>query len=339
MNQHSLDKHHVHQAIQAVARPAPAEPPSSARTRVDPLNYRGITYSRISDVGRDDLLRRLAGLCHSEQRLVKEGHRMPPTTYLPCPDTDSSKPKFAAIVLDCEMAGTVEGQNELIHLTLVDFVSGDVLQNCLVNPSKPIRNWREDITGISAAGMQQAVAKNEALHGWKAARDELWRFADEETILIGQSIHHDLKALHTYHSRIVDSAIITADAVLRSGSRIRKRWGLETLCRELLGIQIRQSSQTGDGLAHDALEDALAARELIVLCTLKPERLEIWACAARKAFFEKSDSKSKKLRAGSNQRKRVSQQKAREQEDIDEMLTWEDVVDYEIWPKSPPDSD
>ncbi|CCF41150.1 exonuclease [Colletotrichum higginsianum] len=237
------------------------------------------------------------------------------------------------------MAGAVGGQNELIHLTLVDFLSGDVLQNCLVNPSRPIKNWREGITGINAAGMQKAVAKNEALHGWKAARDELWRFADEDTILIGQSIHNDLKVLHTYHSRIVDSAIVTADAVLRGGSKIRKRWGLETLCRELLGIQIRQSSQTGGGLAHDALEDALAARELIIVCALRPERLESWACAARKVFFEKSDSKSKKPRAGSNQRKRVSQYKAMEEEDIEEMLTWEDVVDYEIWPKSPPDSD
>ncbi|GJC78849.1 small RNA degrading nuclease 2 [Colletotrichum liriopes] len=228
------------------------------------------------------------------------------------------------------MAGAVGGHEEVIQLTLVDFLSGDVLQNCLVNPSDPIKDWREDITGINAVRMQESVARNRALHGWIAAREELWRFADKDTILIGQSVYHDLHVLHTHHAKIVDSAIITADAVLRNRSKIRKRWGLETLSRELLGIQIRNPSQTtGGNPTHDALEDALAARELVLLCALRPDRLEIWACATRKGFFKKTN----------NQRKRAPQRKARGQEEIERTLKWEDVVDYETWPKSPPDSD
>ncbi|EFQ32415.1 uncharacterized protein GLRG_07685 [Colletotrichum graminicola M1.001] len=140
----------------------------------------------------------------------------------------------ATIASEPPSSATCRGENELIQITMIDFLSGKVLQSCLVNPSRPIIDWREDITGISTV-----------LHDWEAARAELWRFADKERILIGQSVYSDLKVLHVSHSRIIDSAIVTADAVLGKNLKIRKRWGLKTLCDELLGIRIRESSKKG----------------------------------------------------------------------------------------------
>ncbi|KAK1967340.1 exonuclease [Colletotrichum sublineola] len=240
------------------------------------------------------------------------------------------------------MAGAVGGENELIQITMLDFLSGRILLSCLVNPSKHIVDWREDITGINAVSMQEAVAGNKALHGWEAARAELWRFADKETILIGQSVHNDLKVLHTSHSRIIDSAVVTADAALGKSSKIRKRWGLETLCYEILGIQIRKPSQTGGRGVHDALEDAFATRELVLLCAREPNKLKRWGEAARAAFFKGNSSKRKPQGARRSQTKRTFQSSPIVEETDstdDERLRWEDVVDPEVWPKSPPDSD
>ncbi|KAK1585097.1 exonuclease [Colletotrichum navitas] len=237
------------------------------------------------------------------------------------------------------MGGTFKGENELIQITMIDFLSGKILQSCLVNPSRPIIDWREDITGISAVSMQEAVAENKVLHGWEAARAELWRFADRETILIGQSVYNDLKVLHASHSRIIDSAIVTAEAVLGKDLKIRKRWGLMTLCDELLGIQIRKPSQTGGCGVHDALEDALATREVVLLCAREPDKLRHWANAARKAFFKKKIRGSKQTRHRPRSRLPARLPQGSLRDDYDETLRWEDVVDWAIWPKSPPDWD
>jgi DNA polymerase III epsilon subunit-like protein len=238
------------------------------------------------------------------------------------------------------MAGTVGGQNELVQITMVDFLSGNVLQSCLVNPSRPIVDWREDITGINTVRMQEAVARHEALNGWEAARAELWSFTSKETIIIGQSVYNDLRVLHTSHARIIDTAIMTADAVLGEKSKIRKRWGLQALCHELLGIEIRKPLQAGGHGVHDALEDALATREVALLCVRNPEKLTHWATAARAAFFKGKQGKQTGGRAGGRRHWRIDQRYSdQDGNKSEEVLRWEDVIDWEMWPKSPPDSD
>ncbi|KAE9565810.1 hypothetical protein CGMCC3_g18010 [Colletotrichum fructicola] len=61
------------------------------------------------------------------------------------------------------MTGAVGGGDEVIRITIVDFLSGKTLLDNLVNPSRPITNWREKITGVSADRMREAVERNEAL--------------------------------------------------------------------------------------------------------------------------------------------------------------------------------
>ncbi|KAK1483014.1 exonuclease [Colletotrichum abscissum] len=279
---------------------------------------------------------------------------MASTVDLPCPDKIQSNPKYAALVIDCEMGGTERGENELIQITILDFLTGNVLlSRRLVNPRRPILDWREDVTGLNATKMSAALLRNEALDGWEAARAELWRYSDKDTILIGQSVRNDLRVLHTSHARIIDSAIITADAVLGSKSKITKRWGLEALCKALLGIQIRSPTWAAEGVAHDDLEDCLATRELVLFCAQNPDQLKTWAQRTRKSFFsEKGKGKKKnggrKPQAGNASSPVPSRQIAfvrsaasgEEWEDEDESpLRWEDVVDWDMWPKSPPDSD
>jgi DNA polymerase III epsilon subunit-like protein len=160
------------------------------------------------------------------------------------------------------------------------------------------------------------------------------------------------------HGRVVDSAVVAAEASglfggLGGGGGVEKkitRWaGLEKLCKELLGVRIRGKG----GKAHDSLEDVLATREVVLWCLRNPEELRLWAV---KHWQVKSrggyGSQGRKGDSGRNKKgvqgnKGYSGQNAKGgtrpessymwYDSDDEMPRWEDVVDYECWPKSPPD--
>ncbi|KAH7020823.1 ribonuclease H-like domain-containing protein [Microdochium trichocladiopsis] len=283
--------------------------PKPATAVAKTLSHRGLVYTTLSKDQKAATRAQLPSLCHSEQRLKKEGYTIIASdditadgsasagaeTVLPTPRAAPSAVKISAIVVDCEMAGTAEKDSELVHLTLLEFFSGHVLLNKLVNPTRAITDWRTSITGIDASTMQAAVDDDRALQGWQAARAELWRLADDNTILIGQSLHNDLKVLHTTHYRVIDTAVLAADAVLGQKSKIRKRWGLQELCRQLLDIHIRQPAGPGESVVHDALEDTLATRELVLMCLSWPENLASWAKEERKVFYGKNKGGKKQL--------------------------------------------
>jgi hypothetical protein len=83
-----------------------------------------------------------------------------------------------------------------------------------------------------------------------------------------------LKALGVAHGRVVDTAILAAEASGRLGERgkVRRTVGLQRLCRELAGLEIR----SGGGY-HDSLEDVLATRELAIWCLTHPDEVSEWA--------------------------------------------------------------
>lgn len=80
------------------------------------------------------------------------------------------------------------------------------------------------------------------------------------------------------HGRIVDTAILTAEASRCFGTDEKIRWtaGLERLCRELAGVGIRADYGERAG-RHDGLEEVLATRELVIWCLENPEELMVWA--------------------------------------------------------------
>ncbi|KAJ8106361.1 hypothetical protein OPT61_g9589 [Boeremia exigua] len=92
---------------------------------------------------------------------------------------------------------------------------------------------------------------------------------DSHTILVGHALHYDLAALGIQHSATVDSAVLAKAAVGKRGGR---EWGLKTLCKELLNTTI----QDHGGRGHDAVEDALAAREVVLWCLKHGEELKAW---------------------------------------------------------------
>jgi DNA polymerase III epsilon subunit-like protein len=178
-----------------------------------------------------------------------------------------------ALILDCEMVGvqTPEGQkNELVLLCVADYFTGETLVNNLVRPSSRNVDWRTRYSGVTAADMDDAIKKGTALNGWMAARAKLWEMIDSETILIGHSLKNDLDILRIIHTKIIDSVILTSNAIGVSKSLHSP---LQGLCKQLLGMTIQDHGLQG----HICLEDVLATREVVIWCVENPSALAEWA--------------------------------------------------------------
>lgn len=213
------------------------------------------------------------------------------------------KRKRSAVVLDCEMVELVGGQNEVVRLCAVDFLTGQVLIDVYVVPRQKVFAWRTRVSGVTPVVLAEMKRQGRTLDGWEEARALLWEYIDEETILIGHALNNDLNVLGMIHTRIVDSAILTKAAV---ATDCDYSWGLKKLCEQFL----KKDIQTGSH-GHDCLEDTFAAREVLLWCLRNSDRLELWAVAerdlmekrraARKEEKDKAASKASKERGGSDE--------------------------------------
>lgn len=246
---------------------------------------RNNTYSRLSAAEQAALYDQLLGHCHTPRRLRSEKYIFEGDLgfgYTATSKQDPSAPsgKRRAVVLDCEMVGTTPGdrdQDEAVTLSLIGFMTGEVLVDNLVQPQRAVSDWRSNITGITAKSLAAAAARGQGvLTGRRDARARLLEHIDADTVLVGHSLGSDLKVLRMTQARIVDSAVLTTEPVFgRSGERrLGNAVGLQRLCLELLGLRIRDALV---GTPHDSLEDALATRELVIRCLRNPDALNSWA--------------------------------------------------------------
>ncbi|KAI4735784.1 hypothetical protein E4T50_13703 [Aureobasidium sp. EXF-12298] len=196
-----------------------------------------------------------------------------------CPSSLTSKRR--AIALDCEMAGGRIGDglvDQLIQLTAIDYITGEVLISALVKPTLEIRQWRTNIHGVSHGMILQADRDGTALRDVFHARELLFSFMNTDTILVGHALHHDLNVLKIAHDRCVDSEILAKAAINRPGQS--SGTGLKKLCDSLMGLSVQ-------GMAnHSCLEDSFAAREAVIYMISHPEELAIWAQAKQKVIDE-----------------------------------------------------
>lgn len=266
---------------------------------------------------------------------------------LPLPKRDRSRNPRKAVAIDCEMVGVEGGASELVSLTVVDFLTGEQIIHSLVKPRTPVVDWRTNIHGISPAMLTIARAKGLALDGWQTARTELFKHVDEDTVLVGHSLNYDLDVLHIHPARVVDSIILASDSIFSRKKGKPRYWGLglKDVCSDLLGLKIRDNAGLGSSKVHDALEDALAARELVLCCLEQSHKYGAWVAEKRKAFFGAQARNATQRQQQARRQQYAQKARANDACDTeseyttDEILRWEDVIDYEMWPKSPPDSD
>lgn len=271
------------------------------------INRHVILQAQEQDVVFQELWTR----CHSPQLLVAEGYNLGPfsvpkkivevkipkrnprkisekkgppndpvipiTSFVATPQQlpNQSTKKRRAVVLDCEMVQVAGNFRELAYLTAVDFLTNEILIDNYVQPTKKVWAWNTRYSGISCAEMNRARAEGRALNGWHHARQVLWEYVDADTVLMGHSLQNDLKVLGFYHSKIVDSQILTSEAVsilLPPDFTLTRRWGLKTLAKELLEDDIQVGRK-----GHSALEDTLATRDVVIWCLRNPKPLKVWA--------------------------------------------------------------
>lgn len=185
------------------------------------------------------------------------------------PPPSPNEPKRKAVALDCEMGTSITNSSELIQLCAVDYFTGETLIDTLVLPNVEMLHYNTKYSGVTPEMMERAIDEGEYLEGFEGAREELWRWINSETVLIGHSLNHDLWQLRIVHPLIVDSCICVPKLQSSGNS-------LKNLTLELLGKQVQDGS-TG----HDCVEDALAARELVIWCSENRAFLEARAELSR----------------------------------------------------------
>jgi DNA polymerase III epsilon subunit-like protein len=227
------------------------------------------------------------------------------------PPLESNKPclRRQAIVLDCEMVGVGHkgSISALARLSAIDFLTGELLIDKLVQPTQMVVDWRTKYSGITAKAMQAARDSGEILEGDATAREMLSRHMDDETVLIGHALYNDLEVLGIQHEKVVDSASLVEAAV---GHSVRTMWGLKKVCKELLGIDIQDAGKKG----HDSVEDALAAREVVLWCMEFPKVLQAWGANTKKVLEAKELEAKKKQELESKIKKELKAEKVEAKE-------------------------
>ncbi|KAJ5510264.1 Exonuclease RNase T/DNA polymerase III [Penicillium expansum] len=259
------------------------------------------------------IVKYLLGRCHTQERLHCQGYNAPKTIdTTSClkrgePHQSHTFTRYLthrkAIVIDCEMIETTLCTSELAFITAIDFLTGEVLINSFVAPTAPVTNWLTPISGITPEKMDAAIADNKAFKSNADARRALRMFLDHDTVLIGHALHHDLRTLGLIHGRIVDTSVVTAEAVFSNFSArtlLPRVWGLKALANELIGIDI----QTGDE-GHNSLEDALATREVLIWCLRGPECLKVWAERTRSLYEQVRQQRGGQKKTVRNSAKKV----------------------------------
>lgn len=166
------------------------------------------------------------------------------------------------IVIACKTVDKKTLGDAIVHLTAIDFLTGDVLVDIpiLVQEEEDVVDWRTEETGVSAATMAKlrswAMADSFQKPGWVKAKEELERWADRNTLFVGFSVQRTLASLRLKTDKIVDFQILY-------GKRFKKQViTFHQACQTFLKLPVRKGGKRN--LLSTCLEDAVAARDLLM---------------------------------------------------------------------------
>ncbi|CRG86376.1 hypothetical protein PISL3812_03382 [Talaromyces islandicus] len=265
-------------------------------------------FSMLSESEQERTYSALSHACHGHQLLESQGYILPGsiradmkeiTSLLyvdfrgtPHPSSRLTKTsKRKAVSLHCERVLVLENRPTVALISAVDTLTGDVLLNAYVNPTKKVFDWRTDITGINSSKMRRTVKDKQALNGWQDARDRLFSHIDSNTILVGHELQNSLGVLGIFHPRVVDTAIATAQAAFGENAlQFPTMWGLEYISRTLL----HQEMGAVDGY-RNSLERARVSRE-IALCIRSEGLLKSWGTQVRIEYHHEQQIKAEEIK-------------------------------------------
>ncbi|KAE8380376.1 ribonuclease H-like domain-containing protein [Aspergillus bertholletiae] len=226
-------------------------------------------WSVIPEAEQAKVLRDLEVLCYSTCPHIARMHR-----YDTSKGHEASPTRRSVVAIDCEKVLVGRGQSEVVQVCAVDVLSGEILVDKGVVPTKPVTDWCTPWSGMTPGRLENMKRKGKTVNGWTEARAEVFKFVDDDTILVGHALQNDVRALEMRHIKVLDTATVTKHAVTKEmvGSGCKRTWKLKTLCHDFLGINIQQSRN-----GHNCVEDTLATREVLLWCVRNPDKLKKWA--------------------------------------------------------------
>ncbi|KAL7948342.1 hypothetical protein V8C42DRAFT_314158 [Trichoderma barbatum] len=264
------------------------------------MEYRGNKYSQLASKQKPDIYKQLVLQCHSLETLERNNvildtsqppehivkkHGLCIADFETTRKQDPSVSKPRAIAIACQVAKAEDGGSEPVCIAAIDFITGETLIDSFIAPSRPISDWRTYSHGISPKTIEAATKGHNCLQGWREARERLFEYVSAETVFVGYGIFQNLRALRVFHRGIVDAQILTMDAIFRNSRSSWNTWPIDKVCTGLLSMIIRQHA-TPNNLKHDALEDALAAREIVLHYLQWPAEVAKWGKLERQKCFE-----------------------------------------------------
>ena len=121
------------------------------------------------------------------------------TSFLASVQARSTK-KLFLVALDCEMVQTTAGLS-LARLTVVK-ESGAVVLDAHVKPPGTLLDTNLRFSGVKVEDIENAT------FDVSSVREELGKYIDEETVIVGHGLENDLKALRLVHLKVIDTAIV-----------------------------------------------------------------------------------------------------------------------------------
>jgi DNA polymerase III epsilon subunit-like protein len=113
-----------------------------------------------------------------------------------------------AVAVDCEMGTAINGESELIRVSVTDMSTRKILLNTLVYPSVPMEHYNTKYSGVTRAQMEEARRNKQCLKGTPAARAAVLQWIGPQTIVVGHSVWNDFAALRWIHPRVVDTHVL-----------------------------------------------------------------------------------------------------------------------------------
>ena len=119
--------------------------------------------------------------------------------YIKAPSRITSDKRQRLVALDCEMGYTTAGM-ELIRLTAVD-EDMKVLVDEIVLPYNMIVDLNSHYSGITTLkGVKYDL---------EGLRKELFKYIDQDTIIVGHGLENDLNALRIVHTNVIDTVAVS----------------------------------------------------------------------------------------------------------------------------------
>lgn len=140
---------------------------------------------------------------------------------------------------------------EMIRLTVVDWTSGKTVLDRTVTPYGKVVDLNTRFSGVKSLEDGTTV---DGIHyptiSFKQARDAMFEYVSQSTIIIGHGLDNDLDVLRLIHTNIVDTSLIYPQF------NPQRRSALKDLTQMYLSRKIQ-------GGEHDSAEDAIAAMDIV----------------------------------------------------------------------------